>query len=103
MSIKSIYVIVVVIVFLSCKKEEKAPSPIANFFVEIKNCDEGLCEVNFYDTSENAKSWDWSISGEVATTKNVVVNLIEGNTYIVVLKVKNNDGLEAVKSKKINV
>jgi|GEM_PF-2937116 len=92
------------VIAFSCKKEENAPLPIAGFFVEIVGCNGGICDVNFYDDSENAVSWTWSIENEtVSNLKNYTVSLVQGVEYEVRLKAINSDGIEAVKIKNITI
>jgi len=92
------------IIAFSCKKEEKAPLPIAGFFVEIGGCNDGVCDVNFYDDSENAVSWVWSIENEtVSNLKNCTISLVQGVEYKVRLKATNSDGIEVVKIKNIAI
>jgi len=104
MSIKTVFISIVLVISMSCKKTENAPLPIADFFVEILTCNSGVCEVKLVDNSKNSVSWEWKIEGEVhCSSNNCLVSLMNGQNYTVELKVNNSDGVEAVKVKTISI
>jgi PKD repeat protein len=104
MSIKTIVIAVIIMLAISCKKEDSAPIPIAGFFVETLSCSNGLCEVSLYDDSENAVSWDWRVQNQnVSNLENCTISLVQGVVYEVKLVVKNSDGVEAVKIKNVPI
>jgi hypothetical protein len=104
MSIRIVFVITLMIVSFSCKKEEEAPLPIADFFIEIGSCNDSICNVKLYDNSENVVSWEWSIGNEVVSDlENFTIDLVTNNGCQVKLKVKNSDNVEDVKVKAISI
>ncbi len=103
MVMKVISVCIVLFVLLSCKKEE-APLAEANFFVNVKQCSATVCQVNLYDSSSNAVSWNWFVDNEaVSADKNCTISLVQGHTYSLKLIVENSDGNENLKVKNINI
>jgi len=104
MLIKRAYISLLMMIAFSCKKEEIAPLPIVGFFVEITECTNGVCNVDFYDDSENVIGWKWSVGNEtVSNLKNCTVSLVQGVVYKVRLKAINSDGVEGVKIKNVTI
>jgi len=104
MSVKLIILLSVTFVFCSCKKEEKAPLPSADFFVEIYACSDSICVVKFYDNSENSVTWGWKIDDEnVSSLQHFSINLDSGAVYKIELTVKNSDGIVDSKIKNISI
>ena len=88
----------------SCEKENEAPLPIAGFFIEVLSCNDSICNVKFYDNSENAVNWEWSIENEVVSDlENFTIDLPRNIAFQAELKVKNSDNVEDVKVKKISI
>lgn len=54
-------------IFPSCKKENPAPLPTADFFVDNNGC-VAPCYVYFYDQSMNATSWKWDFGNLFTST-----------------------------------
>jgi len=107
MTIKRInnYLILIFLVLCwSCKKEEVAPLPKANFYAEVKKCVNDTCTVYFYDSSNNAISWVWDFGNGQQSSKpndSTTYNLL-GN-YTVTLKIKNLDAIEDIKTKTVQL
>lgn len=81
------------LIFVSCKKEEPAPLPFADFFVENSACT-SPCWVKFYDQSLNAVEWEWNFGNNFySSSQNDSNYYTEFGIYKVRLKVKNADGV----------
>ncbi|NOQ74776.1 MAG: hypothetical protein GQ574_22370 [Crocinitomix sp.] len=50
--------LVLLFVTQSCKKEDPAPLPEANFYVEGNGC-VSPCYLFFYNQSQNSMAWEW--------------------------------------------
>lgn len=104
MSIKAICFSILVFVTFACEKKEEAPLPVVNFLVDIQLCNGSVCVVRFVDNSENTTAWTWIINNEeVSNSQNFVQSLSPGQQYLVELKGQNSDGVEASKSKYVNL
>ena len=92
------------VVLFSCKKEKKAPLPIADFFVEVVSCNDSICSLKLYDNSQNAVGWEWRVDGKtLSSLENFTTELPVGGVYKIVLKVKNLDNIEDVKTKTVSI
>jgi len=103
MSIDRFLLIVVIFIFFSCKKIEKASLPVARFYVEIDSCVNGKCYVHFFDNSDNSVKWKWDFdNGLFAEIKNSESIFNQNENYDIVLIVENVDGEMAKKIKNIS-
>lgn len=102
--IKSCGALLLLSLILSCKKEESAPLPIANFYAEVKNCINDTCVVYFYDNSTNNIDWSWDFgNGKQSTQANDSTIYYQLGNYEVTLKVKNIDGVVSSKVKTVQI
>ena len=104
MSIRFTFIIGIIITILACKKEKEAPLPIADFFVEVLNCTNDTCTVKFYDNSKNAITWIWNFgNGKTSFKENATTKFQINKKHTIQLKIKNIDGIDAMKIKDVNI
>lgn len=101
---RSSYLIVLFVCSLvSCKKENPAPLPFADFQVENNAC-LSPCWLKFYDNSLNAVEWKWYFgNGFNGTTQNDSAYYTSFGFYDVTLWVKNVDGVTDSVTKEVMV
>jgi PKD repeat protein len=83
---------VVMIALVSCKKEDPAPDPIASFQYEISQTN--YLSVTFTNFSKNATTFSWDFGdGSTSTEKDPTHTYAGEGTYTVVLTATNKDGV----------
>jgi PKD repeat protein len=88
---------------ISCKKEEPAPLPFADFHASNSGC-VSPCWIYFYDNSQNTISWEWNFgNGFNSTTQNDSMLYQEFGFYDVTLWVTNLDGVKDSVTKEVMV
>ena len=96
-------VLVMGVCFFSCKKEDPAPLPFADFQVENSGA-HSPCWLYFYDNSQNAVEWEWYFgNGFNSTTQNDSSYYTAFGFYDVTLRVKNIDGVADSVTKQVMV
>jgi PKD repeat protein len=96
-------IILISLTFFSCKKEEPAPLPFADFHASNSGC-VSPCWVYFYDNSQNTISWKWNFgNGFHSTTQNDSMLYQEFGFYDVTLWATNVDGVVDSVTKEIMV
>lgn len=87
----------------SCKKEDPAPLPFADFQVENNGC-LSPCWLYFYDNSTHAVSWEWDFGNNFNShTQNDSMLYTEFGYYDVTLWVENVDGVRDSVTKEVMV
>lgn len=100
--LKALLVTFLLLPFMGCKDDDKAPAPVANFSFTPTSPKAGE-EVIFIDESTNATSYEWNFGDNTTSTqKNPRKTYAKEGTYTVKLKVKGEGG-EAETSKNITV
>ena len=80
------------------------PLPVADFFAEVKSCENDTCMVYFYDNSVNAADRFWDFGNGTTSLREIDSTLyVKDVMYTVELTVKNADGGEDGKVKKIKI
>tara|TARA_B110000046_G_C13013155_1_gene407570 strand:+ start:314 stop:586 length:273 start_codon:yes stop_codon:yes gene_type:complete len=88
---------------LSCKKEDPAPLPIANFYAEGNGC-VAPCNLFFYNQSQNSVSWEWDFgNGKSSILENDTCLYDTTGTYEVWLYSTNSDLVKDSVRKYVNV
>lgn len=86
--------ILLCLIAFSCKKEEPAPLPFADFLVE-NNASAAPSWLYFYDNSVNAVEWEWDFGNNFySTSQNDSMLYSNQGNYYVKLIVRNTDGVE---------
>ncbi|MBI3133150.1 MAG: PKD domain-containing protein [Bacteroidetes bacterium] len=95
--------LLIAVVTFSCKKEDPAPLPFADFQSDNNGCI-SPCWMHFYDNSQNAVEWEWYFgNGFNSTTQNDSAYYTSFGFYDVTLWVKNSDGVADSVTKEVMV
>lgn len=95
--------ILISLTFFSCKKEDPAPLPFADFHASNSGC-VSPCWIYFYDNSQNAVEWKWNFgNGFHSISQNDSMLYQEFGFYDVTLWVTNLDGVVDSVTKEVMV
>ncbi len=87
----------------SCKKEDPAPLPLANFYVE-GNGSISPCYLYFHNQSQNSISWEWDFgNGKSSVLENDSCLFDAAGTYEVWLFATNVDMVKDSVRKNVNI
>lgn len=91
--LKKVFCIFILGACFSCKKEDPAPLPIADFYASNNGC-EHPCTISFFDHSTNAVRLSWNFGNGVTSTKlNDTCTYADSGMYVVRLSVWNEDNI----------
>jgi PKD repeat protein len=87
--------IILSFLLINCQDKELIPKPIANFSYSPSSNLTAPISVTFTNTSQNANSYEWSINGQIFTTKNLSFQFSQAGTYTIILTATGDGGTDS--------